>query len=195
MNNFEKISAIFELNYKECISDIKRYINIQDNYDGSHKYNTFVNWLINTEINEYRFLNDFLGYKINPFTFLGLLQTSYHAFIDDGEINFCSYCVNGEVKEYYISFEDPYYDFWTKNQMLRFESRIKIELDVNGRFCDFVEKHKIKTIKETIRLDNNSFSFSHHRDVDKFISDIEKFISDEKEYYKKLDLELKNREF
>lgn len=192
MTNFEKVSLVFDKKYQDCIFKIGTYLDRKGDYCGFEKYNTFVNWLINTEINEYRFLDRYIGYKANPFIFLELLQTSYHAFIDDGEISFCSYCVNGEIKDYYISFEDPCYDFWTKNQMLRFENRIKNELDINSRLCDFIEKQGLKTAKEVVRLDNYSFSFPFHRDVDKFISDIEKFIIDEKEYYKKLDQELKN---
>lgn len=171
--------------FNEAVASIENYIKPQTNDDiNTIKFRTIAKWLLENEHSPYDYMS--LGhqnFKANPYNTDFALSMLHHALLDDGDVAFVTFKVDGETQRVFMMFadmDDEHFRVLCKQEnhtmIVSLIDRRKAELDLMYTMQKNNPEQTLSSLSLFEDLDsdfNLKFNFNTHRDPLLFIREFE----------------------
>ena len=188
----DKLTKEWKKSFDEAISSIENAINPQV-HDNAHtiKFRKLAKWMLETEHSAYDYMSmGHQSFKNNPYDTDFVLSMLHHALVDDGDIAFVTFKVEGKTQKIFVMFVDKYDDNF--DNLCREDNKEAINSLISMRetYINMVNDLKAKGLEANFTsspsLKASDFTFSAHCDPLIFITEFENFQHEKKEENKKI---------
>lgn len=177
----KKIINEWKKSFEDAVASIEDSITPQAHDDSqTTKFRQLAQWMLKSEHSPYDYMS--LGhqsFKSTPYATDFSLNMLHHALVDDGDIAFVTFKVEGETQKVFMIFADRHDNNFDK--LCREENKTAIDSFIHMResymnvMNNMKQKFPDKELTTVSSLKDSDFTFNAHSDPLLFIKEVEDF--------------------
>lgn len=173
--------------FDEAVDSIEKAITPKSHDDiPTAKFRKLAKWMLENKYSPYDYMSfGHQNFKSNPYNTDFSLSTLHHALVDDGDVAFVTFKVEGEIKRIFIIFANRHDEYF--NKICREENQETIMSLISLResyisVLNTMKQNGLGTVlKKESSLKESDFIFEAHNDPLLFIEEFEMFQLDKAE--------------
>lgn len=178
----KKLVSEWKKGFDEAVVSVEKYIKPQDNDDAqTTKFRQLANWMLSNDYSPHEYMS--LGHQVfksTPHDTDFSLSMLYNALIDDGDVAFVSFKVEGETQRVFMMFADMHDEVFLKLCKEENQATINSLISLRESYLGVINMMKQNFSKDQIfspasPLKDADFTFNAHRDPLLFIKEFEKY--------------------